>query len=123
MTTSDEIRQAVTRYLSAAASEGGASIAELYASDATVEDPVGTTPHVGTDAIAAFYDSVHSTARTIELLTLRIAGDTAVFHFRVVTVVNGQTISVEPIDVMTFDDDLRITSMRAVWAPGDIVVT
>ncbi|BDB62201.1 hypothetical protein RDE2_39950 [Rhodococcus sp. RDE2] len=33
-----------------------------------------------------------------------------------------QTYEIEPIDVMTFDDEGRITSMRAVWAPSDMRV-
>ncbi|GAB2651568.1 nuclear transport factor 2 family protein [Prescottella soli] len=121
--TQDDIARTINRYLELASVAEGADIAVLYADNATVEDPVGSTPHVGTAAIAAFYDSVRSPNRTIDLITLRVSGETAAFHFRVVTVVDGRTITVEPIDVMTFDDRGRITSMRAIWTTEDIVVS
>ncbi|WP_430332022.1 nuclear transport factor 2 family protein [Rhodococcus sp. ACT016] len=120
--TPDDIARAVHRYIELASAAEGADVAALYAEDATVEDPVGSTPHVGIAAIAAFYDSVRSPNRTIDLITLRVSGDTAAFHFRVVTAVDGRTITVEPIDVMSFDRRGRITSMRAIWAPEDLVV-
>ena len=45
----------------------------------------------------------------------------AAFHFRVVTPVGDQVYEVEPIDVMTFDEDAKITSMRAFWSPADLI--
>ncbi|MCZ4548870.1 nuclear transport factor 2 family protein [Gordonia rubripertincta] len=123
MANPDSILEVVYKYLATAPMGTGAEIAALYAPGARVEDPVGTPAHVGTDAIAAFYDSVRGGERTIELLTLRVAADTAAFHFRVTTVIENTTIVVEPIDVMTFDDQSRITSMRAIWSPADLVTS
>ena len=123
MATSEAIAEAVRKYVAVAPMGTGAEIAALYAPDARVEDPVGTPAHVGTNAIAAFYDSVRGGERTIELLTLRVAADTAAFHFRVTTVVENTTIVVEPIDVMTFDDQSRITTMRAIWSPADLITS
>ncbi|MCD5421703.1 steroid delta-isomerase [Rhodococcus pyridinivorans] len=128
MTVSDtdartqRIRTTVHAYLDAVAAGVAADIAALYADDATLEDPAGSEPRVGRAAIAEFYKGVEATENTTELLTLRIAGSTAAFHFRVVTKAGEQTYEIEPIDVMTFDDEGRITSMRAVWAPGDMRV-
>ena len=120
MPTPEQIETVVRRYVDLAARGSGSEIAALYAPDATVEDPVGTPPHVGRDAIAAFYESVRGQDREIELLTLRIAGATAAFHFRVTSKAGESAVVVEPIDVMTFDDDARITSMRAIWSPQDL---
>jgi len=117
---SQRIRATVHAYLDAVAAGVAADIAALYADDATLEDPVGSEPRVGRTAIAEFYKAVEATDNSTELLTLRISGSTAAFHFRVVTEAGGQTYEVEPIDVMTFDEDGRITSMRAVWAPDDM---
>lgn len=64
---------------------------------------------------------IEATENTTELLTLRISGANAAFHFRVVTKAGEQTYEIDPIDVMTFDQDGRITSMRAFWAPTDMV--
>ncbi|UYP18415.1 nuclear transport factor 2 family protein [Rhodococcus sp. Z13] len=117
---SQRIRATVHAYLDAVAAGVAADIAALYADDATLEDPAGSEPHVGRAAIAEFYNGVEGTENNTELLTLRISGSTAAFHFRVVTKAGGQTYEIEPIDVMTFDEDGRITSMRAVWAPEDV---
>ncbi len=61
--------------------------------------------------------------QTAELLTIRVAGNSAAFHFRTVSKVGGQTYVMEPIDVMTFDDDAKITSTRAYWAQEDMIVS
>lgn len=127
MATTDDVTKAVRRYLEEVASGTGRSIAALYAADATVEDPAGSEPNRGRAAIEKFYSAIEQTERSTELLTIRVAGDSAAFHFRVVTKVGGQTITVEPIDVMTFGSadthgELSITSMRAFWSPDDMVV-
>jgi len=121
MATTD-ITTAVRRYLAEVANGTASSIAALYASDATVEDPVGNDAVHGTAAIAEFYRVVESAERETELLAIKVAGDTAAFHFRVISRIGERTITVEPIDVMTFDSDLKITSMRAHWSEEDLIV-
>ena len=75
------------------------------------------------DAIRAFYSAIEGLRRETELLAVRVSGSAAAFHFRVRTHLPDQVVEVEPIDVMTFDDDARITSMRAFWSPSDLHVT
>ncbi|AZG45975.1 nuclear transport factor 2 family protein [Gordonia insulae] len=122
MNPHDLIRSRVTQYLRTIGNGGSADIATLYADDATVEDPVGSEVHVGRAAIEKFYGALDGADCEAELLSLRVAGDTAAFHFRVTTRTVDQTIVVEPIDVMTFDDDAKITSMRAIWSPDDLSI-
>ncbi|MFW0787830.1 nuclear transport factor 2 family protein [Gordonia sp. CPCC 206044] len=122
MISPDVIRSRVTDYLSAVAGGRTADITALYARGATVEDPVGSEARQGLAAIEQFYGALQGADCDTELLRLRVAGDTAAFHFRVTTRTPDQTITVEPIDVMTFDDDGKITSMRAVWSPDDLTV-
>ncbi|WP_063061469.1 nuclear transport factor 2 family protein [Nocardia sienata] len=116
----EQIRAAVHRYLDAVATGTAADIAALYEENATLEDPVGSPSHTGRAAIEKFYGSLESARRSTELLSLRVSGDSAAFGFRVVTETGEQTITVEPIDVMTFDEFARITSMRAFWSAEDI---
>ncbi|TSD95146.1 steroid delta-isomerase [Skermania sp. ID1734] len=118
-----EIRSAVARYVATVGTGTSADIAALYADDATLEDPVGSPPHVGREAIEKFYSQLDAVRNTTELLTVRVAGNTAAFLFRVVTDTGDQRISIEPIDVMTFDEQARITSMRAFWSPDDVTLT
>lgn len=122
MATLEQMTDAVTRYLEAVAGGDAATVAALYAEDATLEDPVGSPQREGRAAITEFYGGLAGADITTELLTLRVAGDTAAFHFRVVTKAGEQSYIVEPIDVMTFNDAGEITSMRAVWAPADMTV-
>lgn len=116
------VRATVVAYLAAVASGTAADIAALYAEGGTLEDPVGTTPKVGRAAAEEFYRPLEASERATELLTLRISGASAAFHFRVETKAGDKTYVITPIDVMTFDKDARITSMRAFWAPSDMQV-
>ncbi|WP_408896955.1 nuclear transport factor 2 family protein [Nocardioides sp. R1-1] len=116
-----DARAIVTRYLDlVATARSGADIAALYAADATVEDPVGAPVRRGTDEIAAFYEVLAGRERRTELLALRAAGAEAAFSFRVVSGSGAEQSPIEPIDVMTFDEEGRITSMRAFWSPADV---
>ncbi|MFF5966454.1 nuclear transport factor 2 family protein [Streptomyces collinus] len=124
MPTAEQIREAVAHYLKTVASGTPDEIASCYAPDATVEDPVGSSPVQGRGAISRFYaTAVGNTQRSTELLTLCVAGNTAAFHFLVRTELPDMTVEVDPIDVMTFDEAVQITSMRAVWGEQDLHAT
>ncbi|GII64315.1 steroid Delta-isomerase [Sphaerisporangium krabiense] len=120
--STEKITGAVVRYLDAVANGTADDIAACYAPDGTLEDPVGSEPRRGHAAIREFYAGLAGARRRTELLAIRVAGDSAAFHFHVRTELADQTFEVEPIDVMTFDEEQRITSMRAFWSPGDMRV-
>lgn len=122
MASAEQISETVGQYLKAVAGGDAAVVAALYAENGTLEDPVGTPPREGRAAIEEFYGGLAGADISTELLTLRVAGDTAAFHFRVVTKAGEQSYIVEPIDVMTFNEAGEITSMRAVWSPSDMKV-
>ena len=89
-------------------------IRELYAEDGVVEDPVGTDPHVGMEAILAFYEpSLQSGARLELSGTPRCTGNAVAFPFRAVI---GE-MKIEIIDVFEFNDAGKIASMKAYWGP------
>ncbi|MEU2176965.1 nuclear transport factor 2 family protein [Nocardia sp. NPDC019219] len=123
MSSVEQITAVVREYVSRLSTGTSADIAALYADDATVEDPVGGEVRRGRDAIAAFYGPLDSVDNSAELLVIRASDTWAAFHMRVTTTTPDQVITVEPIDVMTFDTDGRITSMRAFWSPGDFVIS
>ncbi|WP_280396967.1 nuclear transport factor 2 family protein [Nocardia carnea] len=116
----DRIHAAVRRYLDTVATGTAAEIAALYHEDATLEDPAGSTPHTGRAAIEKFYSALESARRSTELRSVRVSGNSAAFLFVVRTETADGTVTVEPIDVMTFDEDARITTMRAYWSAADI---
>ncbi|GAB2634377.1 nuclear transport factor 2 family protein [Prescottella soli] len=123
MASAEDIKNTVASYMKAISGKSADAVAALFAEGATVEDPVGTEPKRGVEEIRSFFTAIESMDQTAELLTIRVAGNSAAFHFRVTTKAGDQTYVVEPIDVMTFDDDAKITSTRAYWAQEDMTVS
>jgi steroid Delta-isomerase len=121
--STDRIREVVESYVRLVGSGTSDEIVALYAEDATVEDPVGTDLRVGHGAIKEFYATLDGLEQETRLLTLRIAGGEAVFHFEIVTRAGGATYTLAPIDAMTFDDDGLVTSMRAYWGDADMAIS
>lgn len=120
MVSAEHIENTVNRYLDLVAGGTAEEIAELYASDATVEDPVGGEVHIGRNAIRGFYKNIESAERATELLALRVAGHEAAFMFAITVGSGEHRIRIEPIDVMAFDGEGRIKAMKAYWSPAHV---
>ena len=118
----DRIRRVVDRYIELVGSGTADEIVALYAEDAVVEDPVGSEPRAGHAAIRELYATIEGLDQRTRLLAVRIAGSEAAFHFEVATLADGVTYTLAPVDVMVFDDDGRITSMRAYWGEEDMAI-
>jgi steroid Delta-isomerase len=123
MPTADDRVQAITdtvnRYIALLASADVDDLVSLYADDATVEDPVGGEVHIGSQAIKGFYSALGGLQREAELVSLRVAGHEAAFHFRLTVTAGDNKIRIEPIDVMVFDDRGKISAMKAYWSAAD----
>jgi steroid Delta-isomerase len=121
MSSAELNTQTVHRYLEALEKGATDDIANLYASDATVEDPVGGEVHIGRQAIHGFYANIAGAQCHGELVTLRALGHEAAFFWRL-TVKFGESggMRMEIISVMTFDDEAKITSMKAYWSQDDV---
>ncbi len=114
----DALEALVKRYLDTCASGTAEDVAALYAEDATLEDPVGGGEmHIGRHAIAGFYKILESGEITTELLTFRAGGHEAAFVFAVTI---GGSMRIEPIEVMSFNSDGLIMSMKAYWGAENI---
>jgi steroid Delta-isomerase len=120
MPSPEQITDTVNRYISLVAKGSADDIAELYADDATVEDPVGGEVHIGRQAIRGFYAAVENAERECELVTLRVAGNEAAFQFRLTVKAGGGGMVIEPIDVMAFGDDGKVTAMKAYWTADNV---
>ncbi|MGB6209884.1 nuclear transport factor 2 family protein [Mycobacterium sp.] len=110
----------VNRYISLLAKGSAEDIAELYADDATVEDPVGGEVHIGRQAIRGFYSAVESAEREAELVSLRVAGNEAAFQFKLTVIAGEHRMLIEPIDVMVIRDDGKVTAMKAYWSVDNV---
>jgi len=90
-------------------------IREIYATDATVEDPVGTDLHVGIDAVCKFYEGSLTSGIKLTLTgDPRCTGNAVAFPFQVQ--MPGAVIDI--IDVFEFNTDGKVNSMKAYWS-GD----
>jgi len=116
--STDKIREVVEAYVRLVADGKATEVADLYADDATVEDPVGTEVRRGREAILEFYGGLEGLEASTTLHQVKIAAGEAVFSFELVTKVGDKSYTVAPIDHMVFDEDGRITSMRAFWDPA-----
>jgi steroid Delta-isomerase len=121
MSTPEDNAATVKRYLDLAAAGKVDDIVDLYAEDGTVEDPVGGEVHIGRQAIHGFYANITGAQCAGELVTLRALGHEAAFFWRL-TVRFGESggMRIEIISVMTFDDEAKITSMKAYWSQDDV---
>ena len=104
MDNSDKIAM-VERYVDAFEQGDVNIIRGMYAEDGVVEDPVGTEPHRGLEAICAFYAG-----------PARCAGNAVAFPFQVL--MPGMQMDV--IDVFEFNADGKISSMKAYWGPDNM---
>ena len=118
MAPSDDIRATIDRYRAAFGDDDRAGYLALFTDDATVEDPVGSEVRTGLEAIGEFWDLVHSLSPHIDLRAagpVCIAGHEAAFPITIVNDLGGTLMALDAIDVMSFADDGRITTMRAYW--------
>lgn len=121
MPISNEQAEATVRsYLNLVANGTADEIAALYAEDAVLEDPVGSTPLVGRENIRAFYVTLENLKVTTELQTIRTCGGEAAFQFHIETDTGAGVAILEPLENMKFNEDGLITSMRAWWGDTDM---
>lgn len=119
MPSQETMKAAMQAYIEAFNSGSADAVAALYAEDATVEDPVGSPVKRGKGEIKAFY--THSIASGAKLsLDAPIRGShgnsaAMAFSARI------GPLTVRVIDVMTFDEAGKFTSMKAYFGPGDIL--
>ncbi len=119
METSDMIA-AVHKYVEAFAKQDMTMIRDMYAEDAVVEDPVGTDPHVGIEAICAFYEGALGAGAKLALTgNPRCAGNSVAFPFQV----RMPGMAIEVIDVFEFNDAGKVASMKAYWGPDNTLTT
>lgn len=122
MTEENAMRKAMQAYIDAFNVGDLAAIVALYADDACVTDPFGTAPKTGKQEIQAFYAAALELGAQLRLsVPIRAShGNAAAMAFEVtVNMPQGPTV-IHVIDVMTFNDAGKFTSMTAYWGPADM---
>lgn len=120
MPDKDAIIAAVEAYVVAFADKD--TYVGCFAEDGWLEDPVGTPVVRGHAEIGEFWERMAAMgAPRLELTgPVRVAGREAAFPMRAVVTMGDDTLAMPIIDVMTFDDDAKVTSMRAFWDMAEL---
>lgn len=120
MPTAAEIRRTIESYVKFMCDSNIDGIMELYADDATAEDPVGGEIQRGRDALRKFY-SLAAPSLQVEITgPIRVSGlECAVPMLAELTMKDSKSY-IDVIDVMAFDEAGKITSMRAFWNPAEM---
>ena len=116
MVDASHIRQVYDRYPELVSKGDLDAIVALYADDATIEDPIGSDLHRGRDGVRAFYAASVGSVVMKRTGPVRVAGNEAATPLVALIGPEGQQQALDIISVMRFDDDGKVTSMRAYWS-------
>jgi steroid delta-isomerase len=121
MADADTLRTIIATYMERFTAEDREGWLDLFADDAWIEDPVGTPRRRGRKEIGEFWDEAHTVPDAIELRPLGIVtviGDEGIFTMQARASLGGSVFGIDIIDLMTFDDAGKITTMRAFFDPS-----
>ncbi len=113
------IHAAVDTYIDLLTSGTPEQIADLYAAECSVEDPIGAPLRTTREELVEFYGLISNLdEHRATLKWKKVVGNTAVFEFHLFTKAGDAGFEIQPIDIMVFDENGKIISMRAVWDPA-----
>ena len=119
-----QMRDAAEQYAVRLTAGDAAGVAALFAPDATVEDPAGSPPKVGHDAILAFYTGAVERAHPQLTVTgpVRVVpgARAAAMPFRSRSFFGGKHVEIDIIDIFTFTNEGFISTMTAYFGPANI---
>jgi steroid delta-isomerase len=119
--TDQHIATVMQAYVDAMSGDDVDKVLELYAEDAVVEDPIGSKPFVGIDAIRGFYtESITAVARMELEGNPRVRGNHGVCAMLAYPKGAEDTMLIETLDVMVFDDNGKVSRMTAYWGDRNI---
>ncbi len=120
----ETVQSAIDAYLVATRAMDANAVAEAFATDGVSNDPVGSPPHEGRDAIRQFIQGATAAIERIESTAdnVFIAGDGAAFKWSMhLTGKRGQSVTVEGIDVIQVDEQGKIQALHAYWDPAPLL--
>ena len=117
MATKDEVRALLQRYCDAMNGRDRERWLDCFADDAVQEDPVGTPPNVGREAIGRFFDA-NEVPVTLSLTDdPLVLGDEVLAFLRVEADMGGQQMTIPRIvdHIVLTEDGTRFQSLRAFF--------
>jgi steroid delta-isomerase len=121
MPSPEAMRATLRRYIELVRANDVEGLLGLFADGISVEDPVDGPPGshvVGGDAVAAFFRKGFARSRPAPTPSgpiVTTGGREAAMPFTLRLELGGVAHEIDVVDVMTFDDDGRITRLRAYW--------
>jgi steroid delta-isomerase len=121
MPSPEEMRTTMLRYLELVDGGDVDGVLALFSENVRVEDPVGGPPGTrveGLEAVSVFFRKGFARSRPAPTRTgpiVTTAADEAAMPFTLQLDFGGRRNEIDVVDVMRFDDEGRITSLRAFW--------
>ncbi|MEM9704794.1 MAG: nuclear transport factor 2 family protein [Pseudomonadota bacterium] len=116
-----KIAATVEGYFTAFENLDADEVLKLFAANATVEDPIGSPVLSDPDAIRAFYGASMEAKPVLKRTgPIRVVNNEAAFPFRALVSMPEGDLEIDVIDVMKFDNDGKITEMRAYFGETNI---
>lgn len=108
-------------YLDALVAGDLEAVLALFSPDAVVEDPVGSEPQQGMEALRAFYQiACDSVSKAERVGPPRIAGADIAFAFTITIGSAPNAMCIDIIDVFSCDSAGKVCGMRAYWGPDNM---
>jgi steroid delta-isomerase len=96
----------------------------VFAPDAVSHDPVGAPPHVGHDALRAFFEGICASVTEFNLAEQSVyaGGNSAAIKWIANGKgKNGKPVTFEGVDVIDCNEQGKIVLVRAFWDPGPVM--
>lgn len=123
MVTEVEMKNALQQYVDGFNEKDSYKIVQLFADNATIEDPVGGGRIVeGIDDISVLYKGAVKVVSSMTLDT-PIRGshsNAAAMAFTIKMEHEGKPMTIQAIDVMKFNDKGKIVEMKAYHGPSNV---
>ena len=114
MPTREEICRLCDDYIAALNTGDPDAVITHFAPDAVQQEPVGTSPNVGREAIRAFFDGHRDAPITVTRFgPVNVVGNRAAFQAHVAMDTPGGPFAMTTTDVLTVDDDCLISEILA----------
>jgi steroid delta-isomerase len=116
--TPSQIEAAVEEYFASIASLDVQRFVNNFALDGVLEDPVGTPPIQGTQAIAAFFAGIIAPFSEIKsyIQEVVVSGQEAAVNWKLrLTTTNGKVIFIDGMGTFTYNQDGKLLAVREFW--------
>ena len=108
-------------YLDALVAGDLEAVLALFSPDAVVEDPVGSEPQQGMEALRAFYQiACDSVSEAERVGPPRIAGTDIAFAFTITIGSAPNAMCIDIIDIFSCNEAGEVVAMRAYWGPENM---